>query len=184
MVISVPLCLYSLLLTVSDYNLCREREILVDYVIWLAQVSVSEANYVFTVRFYEFRNPLGLQCGECESGGPPACCDDVQRNENCNMTKPLTCDTRFRFLLRPFGAPVETAPNRGFPHFTPSNGDNTDTFNEGPGGFLALPNPFIINSTSKWMVSNYATDRQSESTDIFHSSHRERYSSSLMLWTE
>ena len=74
----------------------------------LLQVSVSGANYVFAVRFYEFRNPLGLQCGVCGSGGPPACCDDVQRNENCTNVPPLTCDTRFRFLLRPFGAPLET----------------------------------------------------------------------------
>ena len=119
----------------------------------LLQVSVSEARFNFAVRFYEFRNPLGLQCGECGSGGPPACCDDVQRNESCNMTAPLTCDTRFRFMLRPFGAPVETAPNTGFPYFTPSHGGNIDTFNEGPGGFLSLSNPFTITSTSEWTVS-------------------------------
>ena len=119
----------------------------------LIQVSISEANYEFTVRFYEFRNPLGLQCGECGSGGPPACCDDVQRNENCDNVAPHTCDTRVRFLLRPFGASVETAPTRGFPYFTPSNGGNSDTFNEGPGGFLALSNPFTITNTSKWKVS-------------------------------
>ena len=123
----------------------------------LLQVSVSEANYVFTVRFYEFRNPLGLQCGECGSGGPPACCDDVQRNENCNMTRPLTCDTRFRFLLRPFGAPVETAPNTGFPHFTPSHGGNSETFSE---SLLGLPNPFTITSTSEWTVRYYTKTKQ------------------------
>ena len=116
------------------------------------QVSISEANYQFIIRFYEFRNLLGLQCGECESGGQPACCDDVQRNENCINVAPRTCDTRFRFMLRPFGAPVETAPSGGFPHYTPSNGGNSDTFNE---GFLVLPNPFIINSTSEWTVSYY-----------------------------
>ena len=120
----------------------------------LLQVSVSGANYVFAVRFYEFRNPLGLQCGVCGSGGPPACCDDVQRNENCTNVAPLTCDTRFRFMLRPFGAPVETAPDK-FPNFTPSNGGNSDTFNQGPGGFLALPNPFSITNTSNWTVSHY-----------------------------
>ena len=118
-------------------------------------MSVSKASYDFSVRFYEFRNPLGLQCGECESDGSPACCDDVQRNENCSMTQPFFCDTRFRFLLRPFGAPVETAPNTSFPYFTPSNSGNSDIFNEGPGGFLALPNPFTITSTSEWMVRYY-----------------------------
>ena len=118
-------------------------------------MSVSEASYEFTVRFYEFRNPLGLQCGECGSGGPPACCDDVGRKENCinEVIGPLRCDTRFRFMLRPFGSSVETAPTGGFPYFTPSNGGNSDTFNEGPGGFLALPNPFTITRPSEWNVS-------------------------------
>ena len=120
----------------------------------LLQVSASEARYKFTIRFYEFHNPLGLQCGECGSGGsgPPACCDDVERNESCKMMKPYTCDTRFRFMLRLFGASVETAPSN-FPHFTPSNGGNSDTFDEGSGGFLGRPNPFTINSTSEWTVS-------------------------------
>ena len=123
----------------------------------MIQVSVSEANYVFTVHFYEFRNPLGLQCGDCQSGGPPACCDDVQRKENCTNVAPYTCDTRFRFILRPFGASVETAPSGGFPYFTPSNDGNSETFNEGPGGFLALANPFTINSAKEWTVSPHIT---------------------------
>ena len=118
----------------------------------LLQVSVSEASFNFAVRFYEFRNPLGLQCGECGSGGPPACCDDVQRNESCTNVPPFTCDTRFRFLLRPFGAPLETIPNI-VPYFTPSNGGNSDTFNEGPRGLFGLPNPFTITNTSEWMVT-------------------------------
>ena len=123
----------------------------------MIQVSISEADYNFTVRFYEFRNPFGLQCGDCESGGPPACCDDVQRNENCiiedAVVGPRRCDTRFRFILRPFGASVETAPTRGFPHYTPSNGGNSNTFSVGPGHFLVLSNPFTITSTSEWTVS-------------------------------
>ena len=118
------------------------------------QVSLNEASYSFTVRFYAFRNPLGLQCDECgTSGGLPACCDDVQRRENCSMTRPFTCDTRFRFLLRPFGASVETAPNTGFPYFTQGSGDNSETFNEGPSGLFGLPNPFTFNSTMAWPVS-------------------------------
>ena len=120
-------------------------------------ICISKADYSFTIRFFEFRNPFGLQCGECGNGGPPACCDDVQRLENCNTTRPFTCDTRFRFLLRPFGAPVETAPNTGFPIFTPSSieGNNSGTFNEGPSGLLALPNPFIFTRTEEWSVSNF-----------------------------
>ena len=48
---------------------------------------------------------------------------------------------------------MEIAPNRNFPNFTSSNGGNSDAFNEGPGGFLGLPNPFTINNTTKWTVS-------------------------------
>ena len=118
-------------------------------------MSVSEADYNFTVHFYEFRNPLGLQCGGCESGGAPVCCDDVEQNENCNMTRPFTCDTRIRFLLRPFGAPVETAPNSGYDYFTTSNGGNSDAFSVGPRGLLGIPNPFTITSTDVWTVSSH-----------------------------
>ena len=143
-------------------------------------MSVSEANYEFTVRFYEFRNTLGLQCGACGNGGAPACCDHVQQRKNCNMTKPFTCDTRFRFSLRPFGASVATAPSRGFPYHTPSNGGNSDTFFEAPGGFLALPNPFTISSASEWTVSCMNVCNVSPSW--LNSSNREGYSSSLMHW--
>ena len=62
-------------------------------------------------------------------------------------------------MLRPFGSPVETAPNIGFPYFTHSNGGNSGTFNGGPHGLLCLPNPYIITSTSEWTVSDYAIDK-------------------------
>ena len=120
----------------------------------MIQVSLSEADFNFSIRFFEFRNPYGLQCGECGSGGLPACCDDVQRNESCYMTRPFTCDTRFRFMLRPFGASVETAPNTGFPHFTNGEGRNSHTFSEGPYRFLNLGNPFVISTTIPWPVSS------------------------------
>ena len=115
-------------------------------------MSLSKADYEFTIRFHEFRNPLGLECGECESGGPPSCCDDLLQ-ENCINVPPRTCDTRFRFLLRPFGASVETAPSGGFPNFTRSNGGNSETFNEGSGGFLGIENPFTIIRKDAWTVS-------------------------------
>ena len=116
-------------------------------------MSVSKADHQFTIRFYEFRNPLGLQCGACESGGQPACCDEQGTVSNCRNDRPYNCDTRFRFLLRPFGASVGTAPRTGFPHFTPSNGGNSEEFREGPHGLLDLQNPFTINSTAAWTVS-------------------------------
>ena len=78
---------------------------------------------------------------------------DMEQTENCINEAPLTCDPRFRFLLRPFGTSVETAPTGRFPHFTRSNGGNSDTFNKGPGGFLALLNPFTITNTTEWTVS-------------------------------
>ena len=116
-------------------------------------MSVSEANYNFTIHFYEFRNPLGLQCGGCESGGPPVCCDEEGNGSvNCRNDAPYNCDTRIRFLLRPFGAPVETPPT-SYPYFTPSNGGNSKVFNEGPGGLLGLANPFTITSMDGWTVS-------------------------------
>ena len=48
---------------------------------------------------------------------------------------------------------METAPNSGFPIFTPTNGDNSGTFNEGPDAFFAIPNPFIFTRTEEWSVS-------------------------------
>ena len=113
------------------------------------------ANYDFTVWFHGFHNPLGLQCGECDSGGRPACCDNAANTANCIPTQPYTCDTRFRFELRPYGAGVETAPARGFPYYTHSYGGNSDDFREGPGGFLALPNPFTIISVQEWTVRQW-----------------------------
>ena len=117
------------------------------------QASIGEANYNFTIRFYEFRNPLGLQCSACDSGGEPACCDEQGTVNNCRNDRTYNCDTRLRFLLRPFGASVETAPNTRFPYFTHSNGNNSKVFNEGPGAVWALPNPFTITSAAAWTVS-------------------------------
>ena len=73
------------------------------------------------------------------------------------MTRPFTCDTRFRFLLRQFGAPLETAPSGVLPHFTPSNGSNSDEFSEGPGAIFPLPNLYIISSMFEWKVSSLCT---------------------------
>ena len=51
---------------------------------------------------------------------------------------------------------METAPNTGFPYFTPANGlTNTITFTEGPTRLLALPNPFTITTTEEWSVSTF-----------------------------
>ena len=115
-------------------------------------ISRGAAKFEFIIRFYEFRNPLGLQCDKCESGGLPACCDDVQRNETCINMEPYSCDTGFNFLLRPYGASVGTVPNVGFT-FTLRNIDNSGTFTEGPHGLLGYPNPFTYTSSMPWPVS-------------------------------
>ena len=112
-----------------------------------------KAEYDFTIRFHEFHNPLGLQCDKCKNGGLPACCDDVERRENCTHVRPFTCDTRYRFMLRPFGASLETAPNTGFPFYTTGNARD-EIFNEGHHGFLGLPNPFTIVNKQPWLVSS------------------------------
>ena len=73
--------------------------------------------------------------------------NQTQRSVYTNLRP---CVTRFVFLLRPF---ERVEPTVVFPHFTPTNGGNSATFNEGPGGFLALSNPFTITNTSEWTVS-------------------------------
>ena len=116
----------------------------------MIQVSITEASYDFIVRFYEFRNPLGLKCEVCEVGGLPSCCDDAKQNsEDCADSRP--CITEFVFLLRRFGS-VNVDRTVVFPHFTPGNGGNSATFNEGPSGFFALSNPFTITNRSEWTV--------------------------------
>ena len=115
-----------------------------------------KANYDFTVRFYEFRNPLGLQCSQCLTGGQPACCDDSENNVLCILNP--ACETRFRFMLRPYEAPVDTAPTRDgdFPYITPAtDSDGRIEFEIGPRAFLGLPNPFTLTSTDGWNVRHF-----------------------------
>ena len=104
------------------------------------------------VRFYEFRNPLE----DCEVGGQPSCCDDTQQNsEACTNSRPLwhricvLAETIWYCRRRPdYNYNIIIV----FPHFTPGNGGNSATFNEGPGGFLSLFNPFTITNRCEWMV--------------------------------
>ena len=95
-------------------------------------MSFNEANYNFTIHFYEFHTTL-IQC----------------LNDECSI--------RFSFLLRPFGTSAPPSISTSdFPYSTPRGGDSNETFDEGPDGFLGLPNPFTItNQTGKWTVSSY-----------------------------
>ena len=49
---------------------------------------------------------------------------------------------------------METAPNTGYPYFTPGSGDNSEVFSEANNGLLALPNPFTITRNEAWTVSS------------------------------
>lgn len=112
---------------------------------------MSLANYDITVRFYEFRNPLRLQCSQCLNGGQPACCDNPESNVSCANP----CETGFRFMLRPYEAPVDTAPirNEDFPYLTPATDSNRRIeFDTGSRAFLRLSNPFTLTSTDRWNV--------------------------------
>ena len=118
-----------------------------------------KANYSFTVRFYAFRNPLRLQCSRCLNGGQPACCDNpwpVVSNISCTLIT-VPCETGFRFMLRPYGAPVDTAPTRNvdFPQdyiTTAVIRDDSILFDTGRRAFRGLPNPFTLTSTDQWNV--------------------------------
>lgn len=143
------------------FDLCRlvlhvlssESIRMIAILMYLRLLQQVHANFQFIVVFYEFHNSLGLQCSHCSVGGRPSCCDDIERFENCTNVKPYTCDTKFRLMLRPYGSPIKTAPLHGFPYYTPSNAANSYYFPIGPGGFLALPNPFNTTHIGPWTVS-------------------------------
>ncbi len=128
-----------------------------------------------------YTNPTGL-CAECAvplSGVAsadqlvPVCCDDQPlRNTNCDNTGEGRCDTRFRWIIRPFGASLETRPpsepNAANPpyFFTNCNNSNSTcpfsemstTFGQGPVALLGVTeNPLpVSNKTSiiAWTVSS------------------------------
>ncbi len=116
------------------------------------------------VNLVNYTNPTGL-CAECQTplytsnpeGIIPVCCDELPyKNNNCNNTGVTSCDTRFRWTIRPFGASLETRSEIGFAGFTDCTLSNTTcpfseisaTFSQGEGGILGVTdNPLIINSS-------------------------------------
>ena len=82
-------------------------------------------------------------------------------------------------MLRPFGASVETAPNTGFPYFTPGGFLNSRSFIEGPMALIALPNPFVITRMGEWIVSILLGKSDFSQSRLFHC--REGHSFSSML---
>ncbi len=122
------------------------------------------------VNLVNYTNPTGL-CAECQTplntsnpeGTVPVCCDEMPYNsDNCTNTRDARCDTRFRWTIRQFGAPLETRPEEGFAGFTDCNLTNATcpfseisaTFSQGPTGFLGVTeNPLMMPNSSSWTVS-------------------------------
>lgn len=132
------------------------------------------ANFTLTVKFTHYTNPSGL-CAECHtrlnltSPNPesivPVCCDETALTENCTNTGNLSCDTRFRWILRAFGASLETRPASALPkepsvfNYSPCGqisdcpfSEMSRSFEQGEMAFLGEPNPFLFNSSMPWTV--------------------------------
>ncbi len=137
------------------------------------------SEFILTVKLINYTNPTGL-CAECQrplnTSHPtdtiPVCCDEQPlKFGNCNNTGEERCDTRFRWIIRPFGASLETRPpsipNADNPPYffkdctmststCPFNEMST-TFGQGPTALLGVaPNPLPVSSThfTVWTVSS------------------------------
>ncbi len=124
--------------------------------------------YILSVNLVDYTNPTGL-CAECQrifhtsnlEELIPVCCDELPfKSGNCDNTGEKRCDTRFRWTIRPFGAPLETRPNSSY-YFTdcalsPSTcpfSEISTTFGQGPAAILGVtPNPLTV-SNPNWKVS-------------------------------
>ena len=133
------------------------------------------AKFNLTVSFTHYTNPSGL-CAECNTRLnltfpnldtiEPVCCDESVSTENCNNTGNSSCDTRFRWILREFGASYETRPASALPgepsvyNYSPCGrisdcpfSEMSQTFEQGETAFLGEPNPFLFSSSMPWAVS-------------------------------
>ena len=137
--------------------------------------------FILTVNLVNYTNPTGL-CAECSfplshvasaDQLVPVCCDDRPlTNTNCNNTGEERCDTRFRWIIRPFGASLETRPETvvnadnppySFTHcpMSPSTcpfSEMSTTFSQGPTALLGVTqNPLPVSNTNvtAWTVSSF-----------------------------
>ncbi len=135
--------------------------------------------FILTVNFINYTNPTGL-CAECAiplsdvasaDQLVPVCCDEQPfRNTNCDNTGEESCDTRFRWTIRPFSASLETRPvsvlnavgtppyyftDCGLPESICPFSEMSTTFGQGQTGFLGVAaNPLpVIPKTTLWTVS-------------------------------
>ncbi len=142
---------------------------------------IVTSEFILTVNFINYTNPTGL-CAECTvplsdvasaDQLVPVCCDDRPfRNTNCNNTGEDRCDTRFRWIIRPFGESLETRPetilNAVNPPYcftdcsmSPSTcpfSEMSTTFGQGPTALLGVTeNPLPVSTTNftAWTVSSW-----------------------------
>ncbi len=161
--------------TSVSYNTCNKNHKCTVSTTIIIQV---RANFVLRVNFINYTNPTGL-CAECAvllsdvasvDQLVPVCCDDQPfRNTNCNNTGEESCNTRFRWTIRPFGASLETRPvtmpfAANPPYFftdctlSPTLicpfSEMSRTFLQDPLGFLGVAsNPLPVVSRTMWTVS-------------------------------
>ena len=137
------------------------------------------AEFTLTVNFINYTNPTGL-CAECETRLKdvtsadqltPVCCDELPFiSDNCDNIGGARCDTRFRWIIRPFGASLETRPlsmpGAAVPPYFFTDCDPpgascpfsemSTTFDQGPTGFLGVvanPLPVDPRGLTTWTVS-------------------------------
>ncbi len=123
--------------------------------------------FILTVNLVNYTNPTGL-CAECHSNTTidfgPVCCDQLPYTSgNCTNTGEERCDTRFRWVIRPFGASLETKLGVGYNFTDCTMSPNTcpfselsTTFDQGPAALLGVTeNPLpVSNLAIVWTVSS------------------------------
>ncbi len=146
--------------------------------------TLVKGDFELLVNLINYTNPSGL-CAECltrldqvtnATQLVPVCCNDEPISAGkCDNTGDTSCDTRFRWTIRPFGASLETRPARAT---TPSTenpppplyfftdctlstntcpfSEISATFSQGQTGFLGVTeNPLVVSEPdlATWRVS-------------------------------
>ena len=134
----------------------------------LIKIVQIKCDFLLSVNIVNYTNPTGL-CAECQTrlnttnpeGTIRVCCDEPPFNfGNCNNTGEERCDTRFRWTIRQFDAPLETRPGMDYYYtdcaMSPSTcpfSEMSTTFGQGPAAILGVQaNPLRVSSTIAWTV--------------------------------
>ncbi|XP_064403217.1 uncharacterized protein LOC135348800 isoform X2 [Halichondria panicea] len=123
--------------------------------------------FILTVNLVNYTNPTGL-CAECQTRLinitsadqlVPVCCDELPFiSGNCDNTGEERCDTRFHWIIRPFGASLETRPSMGYLFTDCTKSPSTCPFSEmstafglGPTALLGVTsNPLPVSGFTMW----------------------------------